>query len=139
MSGEVLIAPGLMVTSSWNAHVQAVLGAALEVHAHLGPGYLEPVCQEALALEFVSRGIPYVQEVHVPVTYKGKRLAFSFRADLVCFGDLVVELKAVQTLTGKDGTQLLSYLNATGYTRGVLFIFGQRRLQFKRLGPKGQG
>jgi GxxExxY protein len=128
--------PDLAASPAWDIHVQALLGAALEVHAHLGPGYLEPVYQQALAVEFELRGVPYVREVYVPVTYKGQRLAFSFRADFVCYCNIVVELKSVQALTGKDDTQLISYLNATGHTRGVLFNFGQRRLQFKRVGPK---
>ena len=118
---------------AWDERVQALLGAALEVHAQLGPGYQEQVYQEALALEFTLRGIPYVREAFVPVTCKGKRLAFSFRADLICFGQVVVELKTVRALTAKDDDQLRSYLNASGHVRGILLNFGQRRLQFKRI------
>jgi GxxExxY protein len=123
-------------TNAWDALTQAVLGAALEVHAQLGAGYQEPVYQEALAVEFALRGIPYVREAHVPVTYKGKRLAFSFRADFVCCGELVLELKTVRALSAKEDAQLRSYLNATGLERGLLLNFWQRRLQFKRLAVK---
>lgn len=119
--------------TAWDTLTQGVLGAALEVHAQLGAGYMEQVYQEALAVEFALRGIPYVREVPVPILYKGQRLAFSFRADFVCAGQLVVELKTVRALTAKEDGQLRSYLNATGHMRGLLLNFGQPRLQFKRL------
>ena len=119
-------------TSPWDARAQALVGAALEVHKQLGPGFLEPVYQEALSLEFVLRGIPFMRELHVPVIYKGKMLTCSFRADFVCYEALVVELKALRALTRKDDTQILNYLKTTGHLRGLLFNFGQQRLQFKR-------
>jgi len=112
--------------------MRAILGAALEVHAQLGPGYMETVYQEALAMELGIRGIAYQREVHVPVFYKGRPLTNWYRADFVC-GDTVVELKAVSTLNAKDDAQVRSYLKAIGQRHGLLFNFGQRRLQFKRL------
>ncbi|MEO8588663.1 MAG: GxxExxY protein [Flavobacteriales bacterium] len=114
------------------AHTRALVGAAMEVHTQLGPGFLEPIYQEALAVEFVLRSIPCSREVQVPVFYKGKLLAYSYRADFVCFGNVVVELKAVQLLGAKDDAQITNYLKATGHAHGLLFNFGQRRLQFKR-------
>ncbi len=126
-------APDIAVATTWDALVQALVGAALEVHAQLGPGYLEPVYQEALAAEFSLREVPHAREAYVPLFYKGKRLGCSFRTDFVCYGSIVVELKSVQALTSRDSVQLRSYLNATGHVRGLLFNFGQLRLQFKRL------
>ncbi len=115
-----------------NDEVRTIVGAALEVHAQLGPGYMESVYQEALAMEFGIRGITFQREVHVPVFYKGMPLTNWFRADFVC-GATVVELKAVNALTAKDDVQVRSYLKAIGLQHGLLFNFGQARLQFKRL------
>jgi len=112
--------------------MRAILGAAMEVHAQLGPGYMETVYQEALAMEFGIRGIAYQREVHVPVFYKGIPLTNWYRADFVC-GATVVELKAVRSLTAKDDDQVRSYLKTIGQQHGLLFNFGQRCLQFKQL------
>jgi len=113
--------------------VQRILSAGMEVHGQLGPGYLELVYQEALVLEFTLRGIQHVREVYVPIAYKGHRLSFSFRADFICYGSIVLELKAVQGLSAKDDPQLRSYLNATGHAHGLLLNFGAQRLQYKRI------
>lgn len=121
------------VTDPLHQPTRAVIAAALEVHAHLGPGYLEPVYQEALALEFKAQGIPYQREVCVPVLYKGRRLGFPYRVDFVCYGLLVVELKAVLQFTSRDDAQVRSYLKATGHPHGLLLNFGVDRLQLKRV------
>jgi GxxExxY protein len=118
----------------FDERVRAITGAALEVHAELGPGYLEPVYQEALALEFGLRGIEYKREVYVPVLYKGRRLAQAYRADFVCYAGIVVELKAVQLLSTRDDAQVLNYMKATGHPHALLFNFGLARLQLRRLG-----
>lgn len=112
--------------------IRAIMGAAMEVHAQLGPGYMETVYQEALAMEFGIRGITFQREVHVPVFYKGIPLTNWYRADFVC-GAIVIELKTVGAFTAKDDLQLRSYLKAIGQQDGLLINFGQRRLQFKQL------
>lgn len=71
----------------------AIIGAAMEVHKVLGHGFLEPVYQEALAVEFSARNIPFNREVELPVFYKGKQLKTSYKADFVCYDSIVVELK----------------------------------------------
>ena len=111
----------------------AVIGAAMEVHRHLGHGFLEAVYQEALAMEMTARGIPFEREVAVPVEYKGQRLPCSYRADFVCYGEVVLELKAVNRLTGADESQLINELKATGLHRGLLLNFGALDLEYKRL------
>src|SRR6476646_3377571 len=78
----------------------SIIGAAIEVHNHLGCGFLESVYQEALAIELDLRQIPFRREVRLPVSYKGQVLVTSFCADLICFDSLVVELKAVAHMSG---------------------------------------
>lgn len=111
----------------------AILGAAIEVHRTLGPGFLEPVYQEALAIEFGARNMPFQREVELPVFYKSRRLCCGYRADFVCFDSVIVELKALSAIGNIEIAQVLNYLKATGHQRALLFNFGDTRLEFKRL------
>lgn len=111
----------------------AIIGAAMEVHSVLGHGFLENVYQEALCRELANRRIPFLTQVSIPIFYKGERLVCSYRADLVCWDSIVVELKAIRTLSSADQAQVMNYLKGTGLQRGLLLNFGNSRLQYERL------
>ena len=110
----------------------AIIGAAMEVHRHLGCGFLESVYQEAFALELDKRVIPYSRELKFPVIYKGQRLANQYQPDFICFREVVVELKALGRLSSVEHAQLINYLKVTGYRIGLLLNFGARSLEKRR-------
>ncbi len=110
----------------------AIIGAAMEVHRVLGNGFLEGVYQDALEIEFKQRNIPFRREQSVPVLYKAFTLGTPYRADFVCYGSIIVELKAVKSLTDIESAQVLHYLKATALERALLINFGTPRLDYKR-------
>jgi GxxExxY protein len=110
----------------------AIIGAAMEVHRHLGPGFLESVYQEALALELGHRGIAHGREVEFPVFYKEAELSARFRVDFVCNHSVIVEIKALAGLTAVEGRQVINDLKASKVNRGLLVNFGRESLEFKR-------
>jgi GxxExxY protein len=113
--------------------VYAIIGAAMEVHSELGPGFLESVYQEALEIELVLRGVPFERQKELRIHYKGRQLSKLFIPDLMCYEQVIVELKATSTLCGHDEAQLLNYLKATRQRVGVLINFGSHgRLEWKR-------
>lgn len=102
----------------------AINGAAMNVYNALGHGFLEAVYQEALELEFIKRGIPYEREKELKIFYEGKELRQTYKADFVCYGDIIVELKAVAHLDDSHRSQVFNYLKATGLKLGLLYNFG---------------
>lgn len=110
----------------------AVIGAAMAVHRELGHGFLEAVYQAALACELSLQSIPFQREQRLPVCYRGEVIA-EYQADFLCYGEVIVELKALQRLTGVEEAQVINYLKATGLQRGLLINFGAPSLEHKRL------
>jgi GxxExxY protein len=119
--------------SGGDEQTHAIIGAAMEVHRQLGPGFLEAVYQAALAVEFAQRGMPFNDAIKLPVYYKGILLPCTYEPDFVCYESVIVELKALQAITGVEDAQVLNYLKATRLERGLLLNFGRPSLEFKRL------
>ncbi|HJW44413.1 MAG TPA: GxxExxY protein [Geothrix sp.] len=114
--------------------VFAVIGAAIDVHRHLGTGFLESVYAEALARELDDRKIPFEREVSMEIMYRGKPLSKRFQADLVVGGALIVELKATTKLGLVERAQIVNYLKATGLHVGLLIDFGSHpKLEWERI------
>lgn len=111
----------------------AIHGALFAVHRELSVGFLERVYQDALEYEFKERGIPYEREKKIQITYKGKPLGEPYRADFVCYGKIIVELKAVKTLEDTHYAQILNYLKATKMKLGILVNFHDTFIVPKRI------
>lgn len=110
-----------------------IVGAAMEVHNELGPGFLEPVYQEAFGIELGARGIPFLLHVPLTVCYKGQQLTKHYYPDAICYNQIIVELKALRRLSNLEEAQLLNYLKATGLRVGLLINFRSAgRLEWKR-------
>lgn len=107
-----------------------IIGAALAVHKELGPHYLEVVYQRALALELSDLGMNFSRETHIPIYYKGRKID-TRRADFI-IEDVLVEIKAKESLDKRDYEQILSYLKSSGYRVGLLINFGADSMEFHR-------
>lgn len=111
-----------------DAQTEAVIGAAIEVHRTLGPGFLESIYEEALCIELELRGIAFARQRSVPLQYKGRAIGVD-RPDLIIEESLIVDLKAIEALKGIHRAQIISYLRATGLKRGLLINFNELLLK----------
>ena len=112
----------------------ALIGACFEVYNEKGCGFLEPVYQECLAIEFEYQRIPAIAKLSLTLSYRGRAFMQTYQPDFVCFEKIIVELKAVSTLTDEHPAQLLNYLHATGFELGLLVNFGHYpKLEYKRI------
>ncbi|HEY5909203.1 MAG TPA: GxxExxY protein [Verrucomicrobiae bacterium] len=100
-----------------------ILGACFEVYKEKGCGFVEPVYQECLELELARQSIEFLAQQEMGLSYKGVPLRQTYRADFICFGKVIVEIKAVSALTDEHRAQLMNYLRATGLKVGLLINF----------------
>ena len=124
---------GLMPVETRDPRTYAIIGACMEVYNELGCGFLEAAYKQAMAIEFQSRGIPCAREVGCTISYKGTALDCSYRADFICFGEVIVEVKAVRQLTSIDRAQTINYLKATGLSKALLINYGGPSLDYERV------
>ncbi len=111
-----------------------IIGACFEVYKEKGCGFLEAVFQECMELELGIQAIPFDTQKVIPLTYKGRPMVQTYKADLVCFNKVLVEIKAVSDLTDEHRAQVINYLNATGLRLGLLVNFGHHpKLQWERI------
>ena len=111
-----------------------VQGACFEVYKEKGCGYLEDVYQECLEIELGLRGIPFEAQYQLPLTYKGRQLKSIYKPDFVCFGKIILEIKAVNQLTDIHRAQVHNYLKGTGYRLGLLVNFNHYpKVEYERI------
>ncbi len=110
-----------------------IIGCAIDVQNELGIGFLEAVYQEALEIELKKQHVPFESQKRIKIIYKEQILQNEYIADLVCFSNIIIELKAEEKLTSIDKSQLPNYLKATGLPLGLLINFGAKnKLEWKR-------
>ena len=112
-----------------NKITEAIIGAAIEVHRHLGPGLLESAYRECLRYELLQHGFEALQEVPLPLKYKDVHLDCGYRLDLLVNDAIIVEIKSVESLASIHEAQLLSYLKISGGKIGLLLNFNVKMLK----------
>jgi GxxExxY protein len=111
-----------------------IVGACFEVYNEKGSGFLEPVYQECLEIELAYQEIPFAAQQELELTYRGQRLEQVNKPDFICFGKIIVEIKAHSSLIDEHRAQVINYLHATGFQLGLLINFGSHpKLQWERL------
>ena len=109
-----------------------IIGAAMKVHSELGPGFTEKVYQEALAIEFDGRGIPYDREKAIHASYRGIMLEGTYVPDFICYDKIIVELKAVKELDDVHRSQAINYARVGNFKLSLLINFGEKSLVKER-------
>lgn len=111
-----------------------IVGACFEVYNEKGCGFVEPVYQECLEIEFEMQGIPFRAQQQLQLNYKGRTLKQIYIPDFVCFDQIIVEIKAVSKLCDEHRAQVHNYLKATGFRLGLLVNFGSHpKLEYERI------
>jgi GxxExxY protein len=111
-------------TLLYRDEVYAIQGAVFDVYREMGCGFLESVYQECLEWELADRGIPFESQKELSLHFKNRPLNQTFRPDLICYGKIIVELKAVRELNDQFRAQLFNYLRASKFRLGLLVNFG---------------
>jgi GxxExxY protein len=112
----------------------AIIGACFDVYKDKGCAFHEPVYQECLEIELEFQGIPFRPQEELALFYRGRKLKQKFIPDFICFDKIIVEIKAVSQIVDKHRSQILNYLNATGFDLGLLVNFGAfPKVEYERL------
>lgn len=110
-----------------------IMGACFEVYKEKGSGFLEAVYQECLALEFEQQEVPFVEQPRLGLEYKGQPLQQSYEPDFLCFGKILVEIKAVKQVADEHRSQVINYLKASGHQLELLVNFGHYpKIEYER-------
>lgn len=111
-----------------------IVGALFEVYKEMGCGYFEPVYQECVELELADQKIPFASQVQLNLKYKHHFLKSKYIPDVICFDQIVLELKAVKSIANEHRAQVHNYLKATGYRLGIIANFGHYpKLEYERI------
>ena len=111
----------------------AIVGACMKVHRTFGAGFLEAVYEEALEREFQNLKIPFKRQVKLDLYYGNQKLTKQYRADFICYDEIIVEIKAVSLIPTAFYAQLQNYLKCTNIELGMLINFGTSSLTYKRM------
>ncbi|MCA9061017.1 MAG: GxxExxY protein [Planctomycetaceae bacterium] len=123
-----------MIELLYKEESYAILGACFEVYNYQGSGFVEPVYQDCLGIEFEMRALPFVAEPRLTLQYKGRKLNSEYIPDFTCAEKIIVEIKAVTALNDQHRAQVHNYLKATGYRLGLLINFGSHpNLEYERI------
>ena len=110
-----------------------IIGICMNIHSTLGNGFLEAVYSEVLEKEIVKNNIPYQREVKLDLFFNGEKLDKKYKADFICFDNIILEIKAVSFIHENFTKQTLNYLKATDKKLGLLINFGEKSLKYKRI------
>ena len=111
-----------------------IIGSCFEVYNNLGSGLLENVYQECLEIEIKNNKIKYISQKEIEIKYKENVIKHKYRADMVCYDKIIIEIKTVSKLTNEHRAQVINYLKATGYKLGILVNFGAfPKLEYERI------
>jgi GxxExxY protein len=110
-----------------------IINCSYKVHKYLGSGFLEKVYCEALEIEFQNNTISFNREYEIPIYYKEVKLDCLYKADFICYNNIILEIKAVKQLDSIHFSQILNYLKATKLKTGLLINFGSKKLEIKRV------
>ncbi len=112
----------------------AIMGACFEVYKDKGCGFVEPVYQECLSIELRHQQIPFIEQQQLNLFYREQKLAHIYKPDFVCFGKIILEIKAVTKLSDDHRAQVMNYLKATGFELGLLINFGHfPKIEYERI------
>lgn len=112
--------------------VYRIIGAAMNVSNTLGCGFLEPIYQECLEIEFSKCKVPFESQKRIQIFYKDKVLTKEYIADFLCYDGIIVEIKAIKKITDVEEAQLMNYLKATKLPLGLIINFGSKKMEWRR-------